>query len=146
MEIQSMNNSIATEGYMSFDKLENQKKNNTSFKNMVEGAPYSFIADSSGTIDYKGVIFQCNNESRSLCLGDMSNESDILSIPLSSGGCLKVNRNNFEDLSKAIGMFSAEDVKRIMDAIAIDAKTRNKKNEIKQEQNETYQELAKRSE
>lgn len=37
----------------------------------------------------------------------MNNEKDILTIPLSEGGTLRVNQNNLDDLSKAIGMFAA---------------------------------------
>ena len=44
--------------------------------------------------------------------------NNILNIPLSQGGVLKVNIDSLEELSKAIGMFSPEDQNRIMRAIA----------------------------
>lgn len=42
---------------------------------------------------------------------------DGVNIPLSGGGSLQVNRDNIDALSKAIGMFSPEDVKRILEAL-----------------------------
>ncbi len=41
-----------------------------------------------------------------------------------------VNRDNIDQLAKAIGMFSPEDINRIMKAISTDAKARSKKIEI----------------
>lgn len=83
-------------------------------------APYSYLADEGGMIVYHGVAFYCDNENQALCLGDMSEEDNILTIPLSEGGCLKVNRNSIGALSKAISMFSPEDINRILSAIEQD--------------------------
>lgn len=80
--------------------------------------PYSILADKDGIIEYKGVVFVGDEDSNSLCLGDMSNPNEVLNIQLSKGGYLKVNVNSFEDLEKAITMFSPEDRNRIMRAIA----------------------------
>jgi len=93
-------------------------------------APYYYMADENGVIEYNGVVFVCDNEHKALCLGDMSNPDDVLTIPLSKGGTLKVNRNNLGDLAKAITMFSAEDINLIMRAIAQDAKIQKVKKEI----------------
>ena len=60
----------------------------------------------------------------------MTNEKNVLTIGLSGGGSLKVNRNSLGMLSKAIGMFSPEDVNRIMRAIAQDTKIQSMKKEI----------------
>ncbi|MDE5782468.1 MAG: hypothetical protein K2I03_13490 [Lachnospiraceae bacterium] len=98
--------------------------------NTDKKAPYSHLADESGIINYNGVCFVCNNEKQALCLGDVSNPKDVLTIPLSGGGCLMVNRNNIGALSKAIGMFSPEDMGRIMRAIAQDNQCRRKQTEI----------------
>lgn len=87
-------------------------------------APYSFLADASGVIIYKGVTFVCDDKKQQICLGDMSDTKNVLTIPLSKGGCLKVNRNSLGDLAKAIEMFSPEDIGRIMRAIAQDSKAR----------------------
>lgn len=95
-------------------------------------APYSWLADESGCITYNGVVFSCDNESRCINLGDMSNRDNVLSIPLSGGGTLNVNRDNLGDLARAIGMFSPEDVKRIMTAIATDAQCQRKLLEIEE--------------
>lgn len=91
--------------------------------------PYSQLAK-NGLIDYKGVVFVCDYEKNTLCLGDMTNPGQVLSIPLSGGGVLKVNRDNIDDLAKAIGMFSPEDVNLIMRALARDAQCSRKLNEI----------------
>lgn len=94
--------------------------------------PYGYLAK-DGIIEYNGVIFVCDELHNSICLGDMTDESNVLSIPLSEGGCLKVNRDNLDDLAKAISMFSPEDIRRIMEAIATDAKCQ----QMQQEMDET---------
>lgn len=63
----------------------------------------------------------------------MSDESNVLSIPLAGGGTLKVNRNNKADLARAIGMFKPEDVRRIMVALAQDNEVQEMENEIEDE-------------
>lgn len=98
----------------------------------ADGVPYSYLAK-DGIIDYKGVIFTCDTKRRALCLGDTSNMKNCLNIPLSGGGSLIVNRDNLGDLAKAIGMFSPEDVNRIMRAIAEDAKIQQMKQQIDDE-------------
>ena len=107
-----------------FDKFDGQKH-----------APYWKLADESGVIAYKGTVFVCDDEHAALCLGDMSDESNVLSIPLAGGGTLKVNRNNKADLARAIGMFKPEDVRRIMVALAQDNKVQEMENEIEDEKN-----------
>ena len=96
--------------------------------------PYEYLAQ-DGVINYKGVIFTCNEEWNAICLGDMSNRKNVLTIPLSEGGCLMVNRDNLGDLSQAISMFSPEDQNRIMRAIADDKKAKDAQNEIEEEKN-----------
>lgn len=99
-------------------------------------APYSHLAE-DGVINYNGVQFICQNENQSLCLGDTSNMSEVIIIPLENGGCLMVNRNQVGSLSLALGMFSPADVGRIMRAIAQDNQCRRKLTEI-----ETFEESA----
>ena len=36
--------------------------------NGIDGAPYSYLADESGIIEYKGVVFVCDNEANSYVL------------------------------------------------------------------------------
>ena len=99
--------------------------------------PYGYLAN-NGVIEYNGVIFVCDELHNAICLGDMSDESEVLSIPLSEGGCLKVNRDNLDDLAKAISMFSPEDIRRIMEAIATDAKCQ----QMQQEMDETLNSIS----
>lgn len=96
-------------------------------------APYSALADGNGEITYNGVIFQCDYENNRLCLGDVSNPDNCLNIPLEKGGSLVVNRDNIDGLVKAIGMFSPADVRRIMQALAQDAKVRQTELQIEDE-------------
>ncbi len=63
----------------------------------------------------------------------MSDLRNVLTIPLSGGGCLKVNRDNLGDLSQAITMFSPEDINLIMRAIADDKKVQEMQNTIEEE-------------
>ncbi|MCM1253704.1 MAG: hypothetical protein NC321_12860 [Clostridium sp.] len=97
-----------------------------------DGVPYSYLAK-DGIIDYNGVIFVCDTKNKSLCLGDTSNPKNCITIGLSGGGSLVVNRDNLGDLAKAIGMFSPEDVNLILRAIAEDAKIQQMKQQIDDE-------------
>ena len=64
----------------------------------------------------------------------MSNPDNVLNIPLSKGGTLRVNRDNLGELASAISMFSApEDINLIMRAIAQDNKAQEMLNEIEDE-------------
>lgn len=91
--------------------------------------PYEHLAV-DGVINYNGVCFVCDAESNSICLGDMSDKKNVLTIALSGGGHLKVHRDNLGDLSRAVGMFSPEDLNLIMRAIAQDTKIQSMKKEI----------------
>ena len=96
--------------------------------------PYEHMAK-DGVIEYIGVCFVCDERTNSICLGDVSDPKKVLNIPLSGGGNLKVNRGSLGLLSKAIGMFSPEDVNRILRAIAQDTKIQSMKNEIEDMEN-----------
>jgi len=98
-----------------------------------EKAPYYHLSD-NGIIVYKGVMFVCDTEHNQLHLGDTSDEKNCLTIPLSKGGSLVVNRDNIDQLAKAISMFSPEDINRIMRALNIDAKAKQMLEEIKDEE------------
>lgn len=91
--------------------------------------PYEHLAV-DGVITYNGVCFVCDEESNSICLGDMTDKKNVLTIALSGGGHLKVHRDNLGDLSRAVGMFSPEDLNLIMRAIAQDTKIQSMKKEI----------------
>lgn len=94
--------------------------------------PYGHLAK-DGVIEYNGVCFVCDEKTNSICLGDMTDEKNVLTIALSGGGHLKVNRDSLGTLSKAVGMFSPEDLNLIMRAIARDTKIQSVKKEIEDE-------------
>ena len=89
-----------------------------------------FALGDGADIIYKGVCFVCNEEDNSISLGDMSDPSKVITIPLLGGGTLKVNRDNISELGRAIGMFSPEDIGNILRAIAQDRKAQETKMEI----------------
>ena len=84
-------------------------------------------------IIYNGVCFVCDEETNSICLGDMTDKENVLNIPLSGGGHLKVNRNSIGLLSKAASMFTPEDLNLIMRAISQDTKLQSIQKEIEDE-------------
>lgn len=98
-------------------------------------APYAYLADESGYITYNGVSFFCDYEKNRICLGDVSDLRECICVGLSEGGSLVVNRDNLGDLADAIGMFSPEDVNRIMRAIAQDTMCQRKLHEIDEMEN-----------
>lgn len=95
-------------------------------------APYSSLANGGNTIEYNGVVFTLDYDKHWLCLGNMGNMDEVIRIPLSEGGCLMVNRDNIGELGHAIGMFSPEDVNRILRALKLDAKIQQMKKEIEE--------------
>lgn len=99
-----------------------------------QGAPYSYLANEDGVIEYNGVIFTLDNERKWLCLGniDLNHMEQVIRIPLSEGGCLMVNRDSVGNLAKAIGMFSPEDINRILRALKLDGKIQQMKHEIEE--------------
>ena len=99
-----------------------------------ETVPYGYLAK-DGVIQYKGVLFVCDERRNALCLGDMSNTKNVMRINLSGGGCLLVNRDNLGDLAHAISMFSPEDINLIMRAIADDNKAQEALQTIDEETN-----------
>lgn len=123
------------------DRMQNEET--AAFKDMLlstmgkdpnKKAPYSYLAK-DGVIDYNGVIFVCDYKNNALCLGDVSNPKNVIYVGLADGGTLQVNRDNIDDLSKAIGMFSPEDVNRILRAISRDAQCQKNLAEIDEMKN-----------
>lgn len=135
------------------EELEEKKTGQTEFVSILEvsdGRRNYFMEKINGTykppypyakwakndvISYNGVEFACDKEKNAICLGDMTNKSDVLTIPLEGGGSLMVNRNCIGLLSKAMSMFSPEDVNRIMRAIADDNKAQQTQREIEDDKN-----------
>ena len=95
--------------------------------------PYGYLAK-DGVIMYNGVCFVCDEKTNSICLGDMTDKENVLNIPLSGGGHLKVNRDSIGLLSKAAGMFTPEDLNLIMRAISQDTKIQSVQKEIEDEE------------
>lgn len=106
----------------------------------VSKVPYGYLAK-DGVIEYNGVCFVCDEKTNSICLGDMTDTENVLNIPLSGGGHLKVNRNSLGLLSKAVGMFSPEDLNLIMRAIAKDTKVQSMQKEIEDAEAEVGNQL-----
>ena len=139
--LEEKNRSEEEEEESSADKIDAQKiyqaavagKSNP-FEVVREGSkvPYGHLAK-DGVIVYNGVCFVCDEETNSICLGDMTDKKKVLNIPLSGGGHLKVNRDSIGLLSKAAGMFSPEDLNLIMRAIAEDKKIQSVQKEIEDE-------------
>ena len=128
-----------TDSLTSFqDALKAQSKGGLSFRSREieagEQVPYGHLAK-NGIIDYNGVIFVCDYKNNAICLGDMSNKKNVLNIPLSKGGVLRVNRDSLGALSAAIGMFSPEDVNLILRAITQDKMCQDKLQEIEEDKN-----------
>ena len=127
--------------YSGMNRIQNEDA--ATFKDMLlsaigkdpdKKAPYSYLAK-DGIIEYNGVTFVCDYEHNTLCLGDVSNPKDVIYVALENGGTLQVNRDNIGDLSKAIGMFSPEDVNRILRAISKDAQCKRNLLEIDEAKN-----------
>lgn len=135
------------------EELEEKKIGQTNFMSILEASdtrrnyfmekingtykpsfPYAAYADGD-TITYNGVVFSCDSEKNAICLGDMSNRGDVLTIPLEGGGSLMVNRNAIGMLAGAMSMFSPEDANRIMRAIADDNKAQETLKEIEDDKN-----------
>lgn len=140
---------VKEEQEVRFAKMDEQKAARQLYEEMVQKAqmekeiknrlveklkefdkvPYGHLAK-DGVIVYNGVTFLCDEDSNAITLGDVSDPKNVITVPLSEGGCLKFNRDNIAALVSAIGMFSPEDVKRIMQAITTDAKIQQMEKEI----------------
>ncbi|SKB83803.1 hypothetical protein SAMN06296386_106117 [Lachnospiraceae bacterium] len=98
--------------------------------------PYGELAE-DGKIVYNGVTFMCDPLTNSITLGDVTSDpKKVLNIKLPSGGNLKVNVNNLDELAKAVGMFSPEDLNAILRAIAEYNQCKRKMEEIEEEKHE----------
>ena len=104
--------------------------------------PYSNLAK-NGVIEYNGVIFNCDYKHNAITLGDVNtNPRKVLTVGLSGGGSLKVNVDNLDDLSKAVGMFSPADLNAIIKAIQTYKHCTSKLKEMEDEENEATEEAA----
>ena len=69
------------------------------------------------------IHISCDTEHNAISLGDVSDKSKVITVRLSGGGTLYVNRENIGDLSQAMGMFSPEDVNLSLIHILYDYRT-----------------------
>ena len=90
-----------------------------------------------GVITYNGVTLVPDYDANAICLGDCGqqavNDGKVISVPLENGGFFKFNVDNMGDIAGIIGMFSAEDAGRIMNAIEQYKFTQSKLNEMEEE-------------
>lgn len=86
-----------------------------------------------GCIVQNGVLFTCDYKTDTLCLGDCSDKRSCIQVELENGGSLMVNRDNLEDLTRAISLFSPEDQSRIMAAIQRDKMAKHNLDKIEEE-------------
>lgn len=93
-----------------------------------------FIGEKNGFVEYNRVSFRCNYLSGALELGDTSNPMQCIRVPL-EGGSLLFHPDSMGGVSKAIGMFSAEDQGRIMRAIQIYNMAKKKMEELEEDEN-----------
>ncbi|HEX3077599.1 MAG TPA: hypothetical protein VHQ24_12115, partial [Lachnospiraceae bacterium] len=63
---------------------------------------------------------------------------DVISVTLTTGDTLLINRNNIDAVAKSIGLFTPKDVNRILNAIAQDAKAQSKRFEIENDKSKAY--------
>lgn len=118
-----------SEAYKIFEAASAGKENPISNFRVASKVPYGHLAK-DGVITYNGVTFVCDEKTNSICLGNVDDKSQVITVTLSGGGHLKVNRKNIGELSRAAGMFSPEDLNLIMRAIAQDTKIQSVKKEI----------------
>lgn len=91
----------------------------------------------NGVIEYNGVTLVPDYDANAICLGDCGqqavNDGKVISVPLEGGGYFKFNVDNIGDISSIIGMFSAEDAGRILNAIEQYKFSQSKLNEMEEE-------------
>lgn len=123
-----------------FEAVSSGGENPLSGLRQAGKVPYGYLAR-DGIIEYNGVVFVCDPKTNSICLGDVSDPKQVIKVSLSGGGHLKVNRKNIGQLSKAAGMFSPEDLNRIMRAIAQDTRIQSMEKEIEDMESSVGQEM-----
>lgn len=126
--------------YKKKDTLELSKEYLASQDTGKSKVPYEELEE-DGLITYNGVTYVCDQLDHAICLGDMTDTNNVIEIPLSEGGSLRVNRDKLGDLSKSIGMFSPEDVKRILQAIATDNRARAMKEEADNIEDRAFEDI-----
>ncbi len=123
------------------EELEKAEANNPEkYQHMIltskEAAAKSFSqlleisGSNGGTATHNGVAIGFDSERKQMNIGDTSNKGNVISVNLSNGWVLNFNRDNIDDVSKILDLFSPEDIRRIMEAITIDKMAQSKQIEI----------------
>ena len=144
------NMSLAFVSYVKTEKKETVEKPADSFTQSEQFSslltqkqqndfPYGSLAK-DGVVEYNGVVFFGDSKTHTLSLGDVSDPGKVLNISLPSGGNLKVNVDNLNQLSQAAGMFSPEDLNAILRAIEQYKHCTQKLNEIDDLENQDVEE------
>lgn len=102
------------------------------------------IEENNGEFTFRGIHFgdgtdqvkvNVQREKKEINIGDMSS-GRILSVPLSNGYTLNFNRENTDDISRMLDIFTPEDINAILNAIQEDNLVRNAEQEIEDEKSE----------
>ena len=101
-----------------------------------------FRGAKGGIVEYNGVTFRCNYKTGALELGDCSRPYKCIRVSLEKGGSLLFNPDSISGLNQAISMFSAEDRGRIMRSIQLYNMTKDKLEELEEEENEDPKEAS----
>lgn len=89
--------------------------------------------DKTGMATYKGIAISFDFENNAITVGDMSS-GDIIHVgKLSNGYSFSFNRDNIDDVSKMLDLFSPEDINKIMEAITKDNMAKSMEQEIEDE-------------
>lgn len=83
-----------------------------------------------GTATHNGVSILFDTEKKQMNIGDTSHRGNVISVNLSNGWVLNFNRDNIDDVSKILDLFSPEDIRRIMEAITKDKMAQTMEQEI----------------
>lgn len=105
--------------------LESEEAAAKSFSQVLEIA-----GRNGGTATHNGVSIGFDSERHQMNIGDTSNKGNVISVNLSNGWVLNFNRDNIDDVSKILDLFSPEDVRRIMEAITTDNMAKSMEKEI----------------
>lgn len=90
----------------------------------------------TGVATYNGVPIVFDFQNSVMTVGDMSN-GDIINVgKLSNGYAFSFNRNNIDDISKMLDLFSPEDINKIMAAITTDNIAKSMEQEIEDDKSQ----------
>lgn len=118
-----------------YEKMQTERKQDIakSFRQIEEIARESGDGK-TGMATYKGVPIAFDFQNGIMTVGDMSAGNDIINVgKLSNGYAFSFNRDNIDDISKILDLFSPEDINKIMAAITTDNIAKSMEQEIEDE-------------